>query len=331
MPSAARRRAGGVDLPARALMSALFLVSGFGKVTAAAATQAYMAAHGVPAVLLWPAAALEIGGGVLLLLGLGLRPLGLVLAGWCLLTAAIFHTAFADQDQTINFLKNLAMAGGFLLLAGRGAPTLGLDGARAARRSVPARDPDAGPHRGAMSMTRRPVRRTAPVLAAAGPMLAAAGLAFHPSPARAAGPAPAFAFAADPVTSAGQHAAYDVVHRYETLLNAGDTAGILALYAPDGVAEWNDRPTFATLAEKREAYDALFRRARFTTAFGYADIDVVGDTAVVRTFHHRGATVTEDGKQVVDLNREVFVLHRIGGAWKISLYIFNTDPVQGEG
>ena len=52
---------------------------------------------------------------------------------------------------------------------------------------------------------------------------------------------------------------------------------------------------------------------------------------MVRTFHHKGATVSEGGKEVVDLNREVFVLHRIEGAWRISLYIFNTDPVQGEG
>ncbi len=151
------------------------------------------------------------------------------------------------------------------------------------------------------------------------------------APASAADTAAAFAFSADPAVSAGQHAAYDVVHRYEALLNAGDTAGILALYAPDGVAEWNDRPTFVTPEEKKGAYDALFRVAKFTTVFGYAGIDAVGDTAVVRTFHHRNATVMEGGKEVVDLNREVFVLHRIDGAWKISLYIFNTDPVQGEG
>ena len=159
----------------------------------------------------------------------------------------------------------------------------------------------------------------------------AAGLFLHAAPARAAETAPAFAFSVDPAVSVGQHGAYDVVHRYEQLLNTGDTAGILALYAPDSVAEWNDKPTFATTNEKKAAYDALFKVATFSTVFGYAGIDVVGDTAVVRTFHHRGATVVEGGKDVVDLNREVFVLHKIAGAWKISLYIFNTDPVQGEG
>ena len=119
-----------VDAPARVLMSALFLLSGIGKLTAVSATQGYMAAYGVPAVLLWPAAAFEIGSGALLLLGLWTRPLGVLLAGWCLLTAAIFHTAFADQNQLINFLKNLAMAGGFLLLARAGATGFSLDGRR---------------------------------------------------------------------------------------------------------------------------------------------------------------------------------------------------------
>ena len=119
-----------VDAPARVLMSALFVLSGIGKLTAVSATQGYMAAYGVPAVLLWPAAAFEIGSGALLGLGLCTRPLGVLLAGWCLLTAAIFHTAFADQNQLINFLKNLAMAGGFLLLARAGATSLSLDGRR---------------------------------------------------------------------------------------------------------------------------------------------------------------------------------------------------------
>ena len=144
-------------------------------------------------------------------------------------------------------------------------------------------------------------------------------------------PSPAIPLPSDLKLSAEQRGAYDVVHRYEQLLDAGDTAGILALYAPDSVAEWNDKPTFGTLDEKRAAYDALFKVARFSTVFGYAGVDVNGDTAVIRTFHHEGATVLEGGKKVVDLNREVFVLHKIDGTWKISLYIFNTDPVQGEG
>ena len=142
-----------------------------------------------------------------------------------------------------------------------------------------------------------------------------------------------FQYSSDKAVAAQQHAAYDVVHRYEELLNKGDTASILALYAPDSVAEWNDKPTFTTEAEKKEAYDSLFKAAKFSTVFGYASINVYGggNVAVVRTFHHKGASVNEGGKEIVDLNREVFILNKIGNEYKIALYIFNTDPVQGEG
>ena len=148
---------------------------------------------------------------------------------------------------------------------------------------------------------------------------------------RAAEPQGVPSFSADPQVAAQQRQVYDVVHRYETLLNAGDTAGIMAMFAPDSVAEWNNRPTFATPQERKAAYDALFKEAKFSTVFGYASVEAYGDTGVVRTFHHKGASVVEGGKEVVDLNREVFVLRKIGGEWKIVLYIFNTDPVQGEG
>jgi putative oxidoreductase len=117
-----------LDAPARALMSLLFLSSGIGKISAVAATQGFMEAYGVSGVLLWPAAVLEIGGGVMLLIGFKTRPLSIVLAGWCLLTAFIFHTKFADQAQMIDFLKNMAMTGGFLLLAKSGAQSFSVDG-----------------------------------------------------------------------------------------------------------------------------------------------------------------------------------------------------------
>ena len=123
-----------IDLPIRLLLASIFLVSGLGKLAAVATTQAYMTAFGIPAVLVWPAAIFEIGSGLLLVAGFKLRPLGLVLAVWCVLTALIFHTHLADQNQLVNFLKNLVMAGGFLLLARTGAPGLGIDGRRAGSR-----------------------------------------------------------------------------------------------------------------------------------------------------------------------------------------------------
>lgn len=115
------------DLAARVLLAILFLVAGFGKLGAYAGTQAYMASKGLPGALLPLVIALELGGGALIVAGLWTRAAALALAAFTLLAAAIFHANFADQIQQIMFLKNLAIAGGFLLLATRGAGAWSLD------------------------------------------------------------------------------------------------------------------------------------------------------------------------------------------------------------
>ena len=115
------------DLSGRVLIAALFVVSGAGKLGAYAGTQGYMAAHGVPGALLPLVIALELGGGALVVAGLWTRTAALAMAAFTLLAAAIFHANFGDQIQQIMFLKNLAIAGGFLLLAARGAGAWSLD------------------------------------------------------------------------------------------------------------------------------------------------------------------------------------------------------------
>lgn len=121
------------DFPARAGLSAIFILSGVSKIGAFAATQVYMEAFGLPGVLLAPTIAFEICAGTALLLGLGTRYVALLLAGFSLVTALVFHRAFGDQIQQIMFLKNVAMAGGLLLMAKTGAPSLSLVGVRANR------------------------------------------------------------------------------------------------------------------------------------------------------------------------------------------------------
>ena len=118
---------------ARLLMALIFLLSGIGKISAYAGTQGYMAAMGVPGMLLTPAIIFEIGGAILLLLGFKTRILSYLMAGFCLLTATIFHADFADQIQMIMFLKNIAMAGGFIALGTVGAGAWSMDGRLAAR------------------------------------------------------------------------------------------------------------------------------------------------------------------------------------------------------
>ena len=113
----------------RVAMSLLFIHGGWGKLLAPAATQAMLASHHLPMVKLgWIlAVVVELGGGLAILVGLFTRPVGLVLAIWCVATALIAHTHFADRNQEIHFLKNMAMMGGFLYVAAFGARAWSLD------------------------------------------------------------------------------------------------------------------------------------------------------------------------------------------------------------
>ena len=115
------------ELAGRILLSGLFLLSGVGKVGAYAATAAYMSSVGVPGVLLPVVIATEVLGATAIILGWQTRVSALLLAGYSLLAALIFHTNFADQIEMIMFLKNVSIAGGFLLLVANGAGPLSFD------------------------------------------------------------------------------------------------------------------------------------------------------------------------------------------------------------
>ncbi len=109
------------SLVGRVLLSAIFISSGINKISGYAGAQAYMESYGLPGILLPLVIAFEIVAGLAVLLGVFSRWAGLLLAGFCLASALVFHLNFADQMQAINFMKNLAMAGGFLLLFANGS------------------------------------------------------------------------------------------------------------------------------------------------------------------------------------------------------------------
>ena len=121
-----------IALFGRVLLAAIFVMSGLGKVAAPAATLAYMKAAGLPfaPVGLAGAALIELGGGVALILGYRTRVAATILAVFALVSALIFHSALADQNQLIHFFKNVAMAGGLLQVAAFGGGRLSLDGRR---------------------------------------------------------------------------------------------------------------------------------------------------------------------------------------------------------
>jgi putative oxidoreductase len=116
------------ELGGRALLAALFLVSGVGKIGGYAVTAGYMAAVGVPSALLPVVIATEVIGGIALVAGWQTRVTAFLLAGFTLLSALLFHNDFGDQVQLVMFLKNVSIAGGLLLLVANGAGRLSVDG-----------------------------------------------------------------------------------------------------------------------------------------------------------------------------------------------------------
>ncbi|MBS0216517.1 MAG: DoxX family protein [Proteobacteria bacterium] len=111
-------------------LSLIFIISGFGKIAAYAGTQQYMEHAGVPGALLPLVIIAELGGGLAILGGFFTRWAALALAGFSVVSALFFHTDFADQMQQINFMKNIAMAGGFLVLFAHGAGAYSIDALR---------------------------------------------------------------------------------------------------------------------------------------------------------------------------------------------------------
>jgi putative oxidoreductase len=122
-----------IALLARLGMAYVFLVEGYDKIAYAADVASYMEANGVSAKLLPLAAAIELGGGLMVVAGLCARWAAIALAGFCVLAAVFFH-ASADPDQVIHFQKDLAIGGGFLLLAAFGPGAWSLDAWLARRR-----------------------------------------------------------------------------------------------------------------------------------------------------------------------------------------------------
>lgn len=115
------------ELLSRVLIVSLFLLSGLGKIGAYSVTAGYMTSVGVPASILPLVIATEVLGSLSILLGWKTRIVSFGLAGFTLLSGVLFHNHFADQMQMIMFMKNLSIAGAFLLLTIHGAGAISLD------------------------------------------------------------------------------------------------------------------------------------------------------------------------------------------------------------
>ena len=115
------------DLVARILISALFLLNGVFKISNYDGTVGWMEGFGIPGILIIPAIILEIGGAIFIILGYKAKVAAGLLSLFCIATAVIFHNDFSDQMQLGSFLKNIALAGGFLFIFINGTQDFSLD------------------------------------------------------------------------------------------------------------------------------------------------------------------------------------------------------------
>jgi putative oxidoreductase len=121
----------------RLLIAALFLLSGIGKISTPAMTQGYIASAGLPAPLLayLIAIIIEVGDGLILIVGFRTRIVALILAAFSLAAALVFHNKLADPNEMIHFFKDIAILGGLLQVAAFCPGSVSLD----ARRLILAR------------------------------------------------------------------------------------------------------------------------------------------------------------------------------------------------
>jgi putative oxidoreductase len=120
-----------LELGGRILLASLFLLSGLSKISGYATMGAYMHSMGVSPALLPLVIATEILGSLAVIVGWHTRTAAFLLGGFTLLAGGIFHNNFGDQIQMIMFLKDVSIAGAFLMLMANGAGTLSLDHRRA--------------------------------------------------------------------------------------------------------------------------------------------------------------------------------------------------------
>ena len=116
-----------LNLIGRILISSVFLISGFNKINQYDETIEWMESFGVPGILIIPAILLEIIGSLMIIIGYKTRVIATLFSIFCITLAIIFHNDFSDQMQLVAFLKNLALAGGFLFLVVSGPGKISLD------------------------------------------------------------------------------------------------------------------------------------------------------------------------------------------------------------
>ncbi len=114
-----------------------------------------------------------------------------------------------------------------------------------------------------------------------------------------------------------------ILKKYEAALNASDVAGVLALYAEDGVFMASEAPTAVGKEQIGAAYEHVFGIIKLAIVFSIDEIVQHGDFAFARTLSKGQVTVLAEGVTLPEENRELFVLKKTGDDWRIARYMFN--------
>jgi len=116
-----------IDLVGRIFISVLFFINGIFKINNYEGTIEWMDGYGLPGIMIIPAIIIEIVAPILIVIGYKTKIAAALLFLFCISTAFIFHNDFSDQMQLTAFLKNIALAGGFMFLIANGARAYSLD------------------------------------------------------------------------------------------------------------------------------------------------------------------------------------------------------------
>ena len=117
-----------LDLVGRVFISLVFLLSGINKIGNYEGSIGWMESFGMPGIFLIPAIILEIVAPILIIIGFKVKIAAALLSVFCIATALIFHTDFSNQMQFVSFMKNIALAGGFLFLVINDTKDFSLEG-----------------------------------------------------------------------------------------------------------------------------------------------------------------------------------------------------------
>jgi uncharacterized protein (TIGR02246 family) len=129
-----------------------------------------------------------------------------------------------------------------------------------------------------------------------------------------------------PASNKDEQTVRQVIDAYADRMRAGEVAGILELYTEDAAVMGPDLPTAVGRQQLHEVYTSALGAVAMDFTFTFDQIVVRGDTAVARTHANGKNTVRASGDEVPGRYRELFVLNRQGGNWKIAQYMFQPQP-----